>query len=567
MNSVTKYANDVLNGDIIAGKSVRLACQRHLNDLGKQGAEGFPFLFDEKKADRIINLAQTLKLAEGDKGNQTLVLAPFQKFILGSLFGWCSSITGYRRYRQSYVQVSRQQGKSLLNGVLGIYCSNFDGYKHAQINVAATKLKQSKIVFNEMVKMIEADNDLSEMFKIQDYKSTIQALNTKSVVSALSRDDKLDGFRSYLAILDEYHQHATNDIYSALLYGQRTLAQCLTSIITTAGEDFSSPCYSMYEYCLKLLEDTSMNEQLFIYIAQMDADDDIWNPDNWEKCMPLINEVPTMKESIIVDAHKARSIGGKDLSTFMTKVFNIWCTAGDTQFVDVAKWKKASCDLTLEDMKNRDCYVGIDLSGGGTGDLSSLGFVFPLENNKFFIHTMSFMAKEHLESHIQSDNVPYNKWVNDGLLKLTSGYKTDFKRIIKYLKDLRESNGIKYRMICYDAHNINMLLDDLDSFGCDVVEIKQSAKSLNEATLDFRLTVDEGNILYNKNNELLTWSVINAKLEYNSFGECKIMKNGKSTKRIDPVDAIIDAYVFAMLQKEQFVLTDEYLDELYADYL
>src|SRR5690606_2120239 len=147
------------------------------DDLQKQGAKDYPYFFCEKSADKIINFAEMLKIAEGFEV-KPLVLAPFQKFILGSLFGWIHKDTGYRRFRQSYVQLARQQGKSMLNGVLGLYMSNFDGYRHPQVNIGAPKLKQSKIVFNEMIKMIEVDDDLAELFKIQEYKSEIQALNT-----------------------------------------------------------------------------------------------------------------------------------------------------------------------------------------------------------------------------------------------------------------------------------------------------------------------------------------------------------------------------------------------------
>ncbi|MDU0200156.1 terminase large subunit [Paenibacillus sp. MAH-36] len=562
-----------MTGKIKAGRSVILTCERHLNDLKRAEAynvlatNSFPYIFDEKKADRILKFAGKLLIAEGTGKPKNLKLSAFQKFILGSLFGWVHRETGYRRFRQSYVQVSRQQGKSVLNGLLGVYSSNFAGYRYAQINIAATKLKQSKIVYNEMVKFIEADPELSETFKIQDYKSTIQALLTKSTVTALSRDDKLDGFRSFLGILDEYHQHATDEIYLALLYGQRTLPECLLSIITTAGEDFTAPCYSFYEYCLKVLEQPESNEQLFIYIAQMDPDDDIWNPDNWIKCMPLIDDIPGMKENIIPDAHKARAVGGKELSTFLTKVFNIWCVAGDTQFVNPAKWKKAASNMSLEDMRGRECYVGIDLSGGGVGDLCSVGLEFPLDKpGHFFLESQSFMAKEHLAAKMQGDDVPYNKWANDGLITLTAGYKTDFEAILQYLRDVKAKYDIRFRMICYDAHNINRILNELDLFGCDVVEVTQSAKSLNEAVCDFKLSVEEGTMHYNKKNELLTWSALSSKLEFNSFGECKLEKR-KSTKRIDPVDAIIDAHKHALLLKENWVMTGEEIDEMYADYV
>ena len=71
---------------------------------------------------------------------------------------------------------------------------------------------------------------------------------------------------------------------------------------------------------------------------------------------------------------------------------------------------------------------------------------------------------------------------------------------------------------------------------------------MNDATVDFRLEVEAGNVVYDRKNHLLTWSMVNAKTESNSFGEIKIMKHTQ-TKRIDPVDAVIDAHKLAFSNK------------------
>ena len=77
---------------------------------------------------------------------------------------------------------------------------------------------------------------------------------------------------------------------------------------------------------------------------------------------------------------------------------------------------------------------------------------------------------------------------------------------------------------------------------CDLTEISQSARSLNDATIDFKQSVEAGLIRYDKQNSLLTWSMVNAILNApNSFGEVKIDKV-KQSNRIDPCDAILDAY-------------------------
>ncbi|MEC2554885.1 terminase large subunit, partial [Bacillus tropicus] len=98
MNRVTQYALDVLEVRIIAGNLVKLACQRHINDLERKGTEEFPFIFDEEKANLIIDYSETLTIAEGDEAFQ-LELADFQVFRFGSLNGWFHKDTGYRRFR------------------------------------------------------------------------------------------------------------------------------------------------------------------------------------------------------------------------------------------------------------------------------------------------------------------------------------------------------------------------------------------------------------------------------------------------------------------------------------
>lgn len=125
----TQYALDVVAGVIIAGEYVRLACQRHLDDLEKAKAAPYKYYFDVEKSEEIINFAEELTIAEGDE-QENVTAYPFQCFILGSLNGWRTKEKGHRRFRTSYVQLGRQNGKSFINGILACYYGNFDGYKY-----------------------------------------------------------------------------------------------------------------------------------------------------------------------------------------------------------------------------------------------------------------------------------------------------------------------------------------------------------------------------------------------------------------------------------------------------
>ncbi|WP_235698627.1 terminase large subunit domain-containing protein, partial [Clostridioides difficile] len=184
MDRVTQYAEDVVKGNIKTGLYAKLACQRHLNDLEKSNTDEFEYYFNVEKANKILDFAETLIIAEGEE-ETPVVLEGFQIFILGSLNGWVNKINNHRRFRNSYVQLGRQNGKSFLNGILATFYGNFSGYNYGQIYCTATKMDQAKIVFREIMKFINADKDLQELFKIKEYESTIECKLTKSTIKAL----------------------------------------------------------------------------------------------------------------------------------------------------------------------------------------------------------------------------------------------------------------------------------------------------------------------------------------------------------------------------------------------
>ncbi|CEN31026.1 putative phage terminase [[Clostridium] sordellii] len=563
LDRVTQYAVDVVEGKIIAGRPAILACKRHLEDLEKSKLDSYKYEFDIEKANDILDFAETLIIAEGEE-EIPVNLEEFQVFILGCLNGWVTKDTSYRRFRTSYVQLGRQNGKSFLNGILGTYYGAFSGYKYGQLYCTATKSDQAKIVLNEMIKFINSDEDLSEFFKVKEHDNTIIALNTNSIIRALGRDTKsIDGFRPLLGIVDEYHAHKNNQMYKLLEGGTRKMKQCLISVITTAGFELNCPCFKLYEYCKNILENVFTNDAQFVYIAEMDEEDDIWNSKNWIKANPLVCKDAEDLENLKRVGDSARDMGGDDLRDFLTKALNIWIQFTDDQYIKPKFWKECESERTLEDFRGQKCYAGLDLSSGG--DLTSIALVFVYYVDgvkKYYIHSHSFIPKMKVEEHIKSDDAPYNLWIKDELLTVTEtlgGIKTDYKYIIKYLNDLIEKYDLKIEQLGYDPHNADAFLSDLSELGFDCIEIYQTHKWLNDPTEDFELEVRAKNIEYNKENELLSWSALNAKTVSNPNGEIKIDKDRRN-KRIDPIDAIIDAYKLAF-KEERLVNVNESVDK------
>lgn len=556
MDRTTEYAKLVLSRKRIAGRSERLACKRHLDDMAAKDSE---WIFDVEEAERHIDIANTLTIGEGAELKK-LKTRGFQNFIIGNLFGWRKKRSKIRKYREAYVQMGRQNGKSFISGILANDFATFGGYKYGRIFCTATKQEQANIVWDEIAKFIESDKDLSELYSIKKYERTITSKVTGSVIKAIGRDTKsADGFRTILAIVDEYHAHKTDQMYKLMLDGQDNVNNALTIAITTAGFNLSAPCKKQYDFCKRVLEGVVQKDSLFIYIAEPDKDDDIWDPETWMKANPLKlwkNDTERDEQKIAIVAAKAidaREKGGEDLVNFQTKTLNTWVEYTGGSLLDLAAWKNCGGSETIEDMAGKDAYLGIDLSSGG--DLTSIALLFPLSNGLVYIWSHSYMPERRLQEHIKTDSQPYGIWKNQGLITLTSGMygiKTDYKYIIADLKKIITDYKINIVACGYDSHNAAAFLADLDEIlDCDLTEIRQSARSLNDPTADFALTVKAQQVEYDKNNALLSWSASNAILsEPNSFGETKIDKMTQ-TDRIDPIDAIIDAWALYFNNKDK----------------
>ena len=570
IDRVTKYATAVVNGEVKCGQLHKLACQRHLNDLKKQRTKDFPYYWDEKAAMRALQYAETLTIAEGSEP-KPVKLIPSQVFDIGCTFGWKKTVNDMRRFRRRYKSLARQNGKTFENGILGTYIAGFSGYRHGKLFTVATKKRQARLAWEEMSKFITIDPDLNELFAVKDYKSLIIAEETECTIEALSREAGLDdGFRAIFASIDELHQHQDNKAYKAIYNGTRSLPETLVSMITTRGDKLNSFCKEMDDYAIKVLKGLTSADDFFIDIYCLDPEDDIWDESNWIKANPFLCLDKEKMATLRQDAQTARDMGGSELRDFLTKCLNMWVKNTDDQYIDPEAWKACGSERKLKDIVesgHTECYVGLDLSSGG--DLTTLALEFPLDNSNYYVYSHSFMPRGRLEEHIETDLAPYDMWEQQGLITVTGGstdYMNDYKFIVAHLKELRDRYGLTFKSIGIDPHNAPGVMQDLEEFGCPVITVTQSARNLNDATVAIQLLTKGGQLEYDKANELLTWSMINAAIVRNSFEEIKVDKKpGSRFKRIDPVDALIDSHYVTLLNSGENAPLD--INEALNEYL
>jgi len=171
------------------------------------------------------------------------------------------------------------------------------------------------------------------------------------------------------------------------------------------------------------------------------------------------------------------------------------------------------------------------------------------------------MPEDTLDRKRRTDKVPYDLWVQQGWITTTPGAVVDYNFIKSYIKNFERQYNVKVREICADPWNATQFMQDMEAEGYTVVEIRQGIQTLGGATKDFREQVYQGNVIHN-NNPVLTWALSNAVTRQDA-NENIMLDKSKSTERIDPIAAVLNAHVRAMLKNETIdinQITEEYLN-------
>ncbi|AMW98443.1 terminase large subunit [Rummeliibacillus stabekisii] len=539
LDRVFAYCDDILEGRIKACIKHKWAVKRFLKDY--EDCMNNPdslFYFEEEEGEDFYYWAREFHHVEGVLAEQPVELTDFQLFISVNIFCFKKKSNGARRFRKVYIQLARKNAKSQFLAIIASYIT-FLGEEKQRAYIAGWQKDQSDEVYEAVRDGIASSTLLEGKWK--EAYGKIEVLNNKSIIVPLSRETRKtgDGKNPSVGIVDEYHAHQTSEIYDVLQSGMVARKEPLMVVITTAGFDLSRPCYTEYEYVSRILnpDDDIENEDYFAIICELDEGDDIKVESNWIKANPIVATYEEGLESIRSDLKVALDVPEK-MRSFMTKTMNIWVDMKEEGYMSAKKWKE--CEVEEFDTTGRDVYIGVDLSK--KIDLTSVGFAFPLEYS-LHVEQHSFMPEETLNERRTKDKVPYDLWIEEGWLDVTPGAVVDYEYVEDWIMNEIINKGWNPIMLCYDPWGATQFAQNMANKGITTVEIRQGYATLSEPTKDFREYAYKGSITHLK-DKVLNWAVGNAITEMDSKENILLSKK-KSRERIDPIAAIINAFVQA----------------------
>ncbi|MEG1684057.1 MAG: terminase TerL endonuclease subunit, partial [Oscillospiraceae bacterium] len=537
-----------------------LACQRHLDDLARQGTDDFPYVFDTTRADRIIRWFGQCMQVRGVEQGQPIHLQPWQVFDLGCTYGWVHRVTGARRFTHTYNKRGRGQFKSTEKSGQGLYhmCGDalYPPYQpelaqfenEPEVDCAAVDRTQAMRVLGDAKKIARASPNIAKRLLIPRSNPIVHRTR-EGYMRALSKEtkNKDSGAPTYF-VVDEYHAHPNSEIYDlgTNSFGKR--AQSLLDVITTAGDDAGSkPCYQEELYAKRVLADpTVAADSYFVMIRELDEGDDPHDEALWPKPNPCLR-YPNAYSAILLEQIRSEhdaaytSRDPSKIRKFLTRRMCLWQVGSVNRYLD-----EHCVELARESMVSREdfstltdglhCHCGFDL--GKRIDLSGAAAVFPLDDGRIALRLQGFMPEEGAQRHEQTDRVPYLFWAKDGYCVLTPGAVTDNSYVYNWICAGEREHDWRVDEVDYDGHNATDLSIQMnedrnrDDF---CVEVAQTCAGQNLAVKTFRELLLQGRIVLEE-SPLTLWCLQNAIEIQNNYGDIKLSKRHKDdTERIDPV--------------------------------
>lgn len=550
-NWIYSYYQGIKNGTYTVGRWIRL-----LYEYLVKGLQDKQFFFDAKKANDAIEWVEGHAFhVEGDLAPGPLKLEVWQKARLSAIFGIVDA-DGHLQFREVFSVTGRKNGKSLEGAAVGNYVfRKFGGYG-ARVFCIAPKLDQADIIYDSAWAQTQLDPEWQELRehvgekdqhnkKINDDSMLVKRNQSKMYVAGTNSSfkkvafsaKKSDGFNPSLAICDEvaaWEGDKGLKQYEVMKSGMGARTDALMISYTTAGYVNDSIYDELFKRSTRFLLGDSKEKRLLPFLYTID------DADKWNDINELRKSNPNLGVSVSVDylleeiAIAEGSLSKK--AEFMTKYC---CVKQNSSLAWLsAELVERACGPHLDFEEFRDCYCvgGIDLSQ--TIDLTAAVLVIE-KRGELYVLAHFWLPAEKIDEAIQRDSLPYNAYIDRGLLSPSGDNFVDYHDCYKWFTDLIEKYQIMPLKVGYDRFSAQYLVQDMKNYGFHMDDVYQG-ENLYGVIQETQGILEDGN-LHIGDNDLLKVHLLNSAIKMSTErGRGKLIKLSPSL-HIDGTAALLDA--------------------------
>ncbi|MCI1985312.1 MAG: terminase large subunit [Lactobacillus sp.] len=560
----TTYAFRVLDGKIMAGYMMRLACFRHVQDLQRAEAEQayFPFRYDLDKTSAILTFAAICP--DVDTGEPSKLML-WQKFTLSQLFGWVT-LDGQKRFTRADLSVGRGQGKTYLMGIYMSYSFLIEplSLSNQDFLVSSINFKQTNKLFGyigTMLKQICANEPFKTLAKQAGLIPLLHDQYVQRTANNVLREIPLesgqyDSYHFTTAVFDEVGEVKSRDRISKITTGQVKVPNHQYIQISTAYPDPSVPFHDDQKMMQEVMERDSdrANDRRLCLVWAQDSLNETYKPDTWVKSNPLLDlkSQYTTLFGGLMDLRDQMLATGK-VADFQNKNLNMWLQEKQNSFLKLSDIERSVVkDFSI---RGRQVYVGFDYSM--FSDNTAIAFIYPYRRadgtKHWHVEQHSFIPWERagsIEAKENQDGIAYRQYPEFCTITSHPQGLINDDQVYQWLMDYVEDNGLEVVFFGYDAWGATKAIKQMElNTAWPLEPIRQRTSELKDPTKWLQECFVEGTI-DRPDDPIMAKALMNAQLYEDKIG-IQVDK-AAATYKIDVVDAVIDSGYQAMYHFEDY---------------
>lgn len=497
--------------------------------------------FDPAKAAAAVAWVEKhCRHSTGEFAGKPYILDPNARQFFEDFYGWRRYEDGLRLYRECFDAEGRKNGKTTRAAAVGLALTIADNEPRGQVYAVAGNEAQASIVHNEAKAMIGQSPELYKCTEI--LAKAIYCPSQASIFKPLpSKASTQHGLNPHGVIGDEVHEWTGRDQYDVMHTAVGARRQPFEYYITTAGDDLTSLCWTMWDYARKV-RDGIHNDRAFLpIIFEADPKDDPGDPATWAKANPNLGV--SIKLDYLREKYERALLIPTEMAAFKRLHLNLWVSSS-AKWMPVEIWNKDENKAPFDEdsLVGRECYFGLDLAW--KQDITALIILFPpaAGDPAWRVICRFFVPDHEIVQRAKRDNVPYDVWAQQKLLTLTDGNVTDFDAVENAIFELGKKFSPK--ALGFDRLFAGQVINNLTARGMNCVEVGQGFMSTAMPMAEVERAAESGRFRHG-GHPILGWMATNVVADIDKSGNKRPNKL-KSHQRIDGIPATLNAMALAL---------------------
>lgn len=550
-NPILEYWYKIKNKQEIVSDKVRRVYKKLVTDIGSTKSE---WEYNANRANHAIEFVENFcKHSKGKMGGKPFLLELWQKAMTAALFGFVHKIDGIRKYREFMLIVARKNGKSAWGSAIALYLMVADNEPGPEIVSAATKKDQAKIIWSEAKRMVKKSPILSKRIRTL-VAEMISDFNDGSFKPLSSDSNTLDGLNVHCSLIDELHAIEDKNLYDVIVDGMTAREQPISIITTTAGTVREGIFDIKYEEAERIINsyddpDVRTDERVLPIIYELDKREEWTEESCWRKANPGLGTIKNLDQlRSKVEKAKENPMLVKNL---LTKDFNIRETSTEAWLTFEQLNNVAKFDISV--LKPSYGIGGCDLSS--TTDLTAAKVIFMVPDDPhIYVKQMYWLPEDLLEQRSKEDDIPYDLWHEQELLRTTPGNSVHYKYVTQWFLEIRDELGIYLPWIGYDRWSANYWVEEMEGyFGKEaMVPVAQGKQTLSSPMKLLGADLESKLVNYN-NNPIDKWCLSNTAIDIDKNLNIQPNKTKNQRRRIDGTAALLNAYVILQEKRNDYL--------------